>query len=182
MKRVASWLLLFLAPLSTAGAAHAVSVGGAAFGGVSIPIVQDDNGTGSQFGIRVPVQFAPLLSVEPYFSHSGLGDATQTFGGFDYTRSGFDVDAFGVNVALGSFGLMPGVYPYVGIGSHELTRTGSDDASEVGYNFGLGFGFEIPPGLSLNLRGELNMIATGDTSRKFVNFNLGVGYKFIPLP
>jgi len=182
MKRVASGLLLSLALFCTAGVAHAVSVGGAVFGGVSVPIVQDDNGTGSQFGVRVPVHLIPLIAVEPYFAHSGLGDATQTFGGFEYTRSGFDVDAFGVNVALGSFGLVPGFYPYVGIGSHDLSRTGSDDASEVGYNFGLGFGFALPPGLSLNLRGELNMVATGDTSRKFLNFNLGVGYKFIPLP
>jgi len=181
MRRTAFWVWVSLVVLLSAGSAGAVSVGGAVFGGASIPIVQDDNGTGTQFGIRVPVHLIPLLSVEPYFAHSNLGDETRDFGGFEYTRSGFDIDSFGINVALGSAGLLPGVYPYVGIGTHEMVRTATEDRREVGYNFGLGFGFDVPPGINLNLRGELNLIATGDTSRKFANITLGVGYKFLPL-
>jgi hypothetical protein len=162
--------------------AHCVSVGGAAFGGPSIPIAQEDNSTGAQFGIRVPVGVLSLLSVEPYFAYSSLGDASETFAGAEYTRSGYSVDAFGINVALGSFGLVPGFFPYVGIGSHSLSRDGSEDETDVGYNVGVGFGFGIPMSLSVNVRGELNVVDVGDTSRKFINATASVGYKFLGLP
>jgi hypothetical protein len=167
-----------------AGPVHAVSVGIGGFGGVSFPIIQDDNSTGAQFGVRVPVNFMPLVTLEPYFAHSSLGEASQTFAGLEYTREGFGVNAFGVNVMLGGAGLVGGFpfYPYAGIGTHKLSRDGSDDISEVGYNFGLGLGFSLPPGLSINVRGELNMVQTGDTSRKFVNGTVGVSYKLPILP
>jgi hypothetical protein len=181
MKQAAA---IFLAALLAAAPAHAVSLGASVFGGASIPIVQDDTGSGSQFGIRIPISVVPLFSVEPYFAHSGLGDASETLAGFEYSRTGFDVNTYGVNIALGSFGMLPGfpLYPYVGIGSNKLTRDGSSDISEVGYNFGLGVGFGIPPGVTINLRGEINAVATGDTSRKFANINVAVGYNFFHTP
>ena len=59
---------------------------------------------------------------------------------------------------------------------------GGEDISETNYNFGLGLGFSLPPGLALNVRGELNVVANGETSRKFANVNVGVAYKFLNLP
>ena len=167
-----------------AGPAHAVSVGVAVFGGPSFPIVQDDNGTGAQYGVRVPVSLLPFVSVEPYYARSNFGDVTETFTGTEYTRSGYDMNAFGVNVALGSFGLGPGFsfYPYVGLGSHSLSRDGSEDLTDVGYNFGLGIGFSLPMSLSCNVRGELNVVDLGDTSRKFINATASIGYKLVGLP
>jgi hypothetical protein len=167
-----------------AGAAPAANVGVGVFGGGSFPIVQDDNGPGAMLGVRVPVNVVPFLTLEPYFSRSMQGDVEETFGGATYTRSGFDVTAFGANVALGSLGLMSGFsfYPYAGIASYKLTRDGSDDVSEVGYNFGLGFGISPTPLFAINVRGELDLIATGDTSRKFGTATVGVTYKFFPLP
>jgi hypothetical protein len=75
MKQAAA---IFLAALLAAAPAHAVSLGASVFGGASIPIVQDDTGSGSQFGIRIPISVVPLFSVEPYFAHSGLGDHPRT--------------------------------------------------------------------------------------------------------
>ena len=161
-----------------AGPVHAVSVGIAAFGGPSWPIAQDDNGTGAQFGVRVPIHVIPFMSVEPYYARSNFGDASETFAGTEYTRSGYDMDAFGVNIGLGAVGMIPGspFYPYVGIGSHSLSRDGSDDVTEVGYNFGLGLGVPLPVGLSLNVRGELTVVDLGDTSRKFITATANIGY------
>jgi hypothetical protein len=182
MKRIVSAVVAAL--WLSAGAAHAVSLGGGVFGGASIPVVQGDTKTGSQFGLRVLIGAVPMLSVEPYVAFSSLGDASKNLGGFDYTRSGFDATAFGLNVLLGGPGLMPGFsfFPFVGIGTEKLTRTGSADLSDVCYNVGFGLSFPLPmTGLSLNARGELNILATGDTSRKFANINGGLTYK-LPLP
>jgi hypothetical protein len=179
------WSVLVLALLVFgAGAAGATNVGVGVFAGASVPILQDDNARGSMFGVRVPLNLIPFFTVEPYYARSMLGDAKQTFGGFEYTRSGFDVTSFGVNAALGSLGLTTGFsfYPYAGIGSHKLSRDGTSDVTETGYNFGLGLGISPAPVIAFNLRGELEMIKTGDTSRKFVNVTLGATYKFFPLP
>jgi len=97
MKRIA--LVVVAATWLAAGAAHAVSIGAGAFVGASIPVVQDDNSTGTQFGLRVPIGVAPLLSLEPYVAFSYMGDASETFGGFEYTRSGFDGTAFDVEIS-----------------------------------------------------------------------------------
>lgn len=176
--------LPLLAVVLAAAPAGAVSIGAGVFGGASFSILQDDNGHGAQFGLRVPVHVVPLVTVEPYYAHSSLGDATQTFAGVEYTRDGFAVNAFGLNVALGGMGLVPGfpLSPYVGIATHRLSRDGSDDIQEVGYNLGLGLGFSLPPGLALSVRGEFNLVQTGKTSRKFANVTAGVSYKFFSLP
>lgn len=171
MKRlVASTAMIAL--LCGAGSAQAVSVGIGAFGGITYPIVQDDTGQGTQFGVRAPVSLMPLLTVEPYFASSSGGDADESFG----TRSGLDVTAFGANVLL-PFGTGFRFYPFAGIGSHTLKRTGSEDVTHTGYNFGLGFGFSPPlAGLSIDVRGELNAVVDGDVSRKWGNATVGVSY------
>src|SRR6185369_15416964 len=75
---------------------HAFSIGIGAFGGTSIPISQDDVGTGAAYGARLPIKIIPLVSVEPYWSKSTLGDGTIDVGGVATTVDGFDVDSFGV--------------------------------------------------------------------------------------
>jgi len=184
MKRRFTLLALVLAAILPAGAARAASIGVEAFGGVSIPIVQDDTDQGSQFGVRVPVNLIPLLTVEPYFGASALGNKSVTLGAVTYERDGGDVTAFGLNARLGGFS-GPGlkVFPYVGIGSHTLKREGTADLTKAGYNFGLGIGFSPLPKLSAGLRGEFNMIPLGnETSRKFANVTLGVSYNVLSLP
>src|SRR5437667_8327103 len=70
--------------------AHAVGVGVGVFGGVGVPVLQDDNGQGTVFGVRVPVNLVPLVTVEPYFSKGSGGDKDQDVGGLSLTRSGID--------------------------------------------------------------------------------------------
>lgn len=180
MRRVL-WLAAILVALApTAAAAGSIGIG--VFGGVSLPIVQDDVGTGTTYGVRVPVGLLPLITVEPYFASSAMGDGEVDLDGETYTRDGYDITAAGGNLILGH----PGgtgiqLLPYVGLGYHHLTRASSEDLDEVGFNFGLGVGLGVLSKLSVQARGELNMVVTGDTSRKFANATLGVSYDLLPL-
>ena len=153
-------------------AAGAGSVGIGAYGGFSAPILYDTATSGTQYGLRVPVNLIPLVTVEPYFDKTKLGDKDETFAGQTYTRSGPEVYTYGAN-ALIHLGTM---YPYVGIGSARLEQSGSPDVTDTSLNFGLGLGFKLMPKLGLDIRGELSAIVTGDTSRKIGYVNLGVSY------
>jgi hypothetical protein len=183
MVRTLAVTVLGLALAVSLAQAAPPTVGVGAFAGASIPIVQDDVKAGPQFGIRVPVGLLKLLTVEPYFASSSLGDGELELGGFTYTRDGFRHTQFGVNAMLGSpVGAGMSFYPYVGIGSNKLERDGGDDINEIGYNFGLGLGIAPLPALSVQLRGELNMVVTDDTSRKFGNATAGISYRLFAQP
>lgn len=180
MKRLCASIAL-LALLSSAGAAHALSVGVGAFGGISVPIVQDDTGQGTQFGVRVPVNLIPMVVVEPFFSSASGGDKDEEFGGVTQTRTGLDVTGFGANLLL-PFGTGFRFYPFAGLGSFKVKREGSEDVTKTGYNFGIGIGISPPlAGLSLDVRGELNAVVDGDVSRKWGNATVGVSYNVFKL-
>jgi len=171
-------LALTLASALAPAGAEAAGIGIGAFGGASIPIVQEDVKSGSTYGVRVPIDVIPLFSVEPFYAGSNLGDAEETLGGVTYTRDGFQNTTMGVNAILGSIASAPGIkfYPYAGIASTKLTRAGSADIKEVSYNFGLGAGLGLVHSLSVHGRAELNMVKTDETSRKFGNLTIGLHY------
>lgn len=176
------WLSLSLLTLVlTAGMAQARGIGVGAFGGASIPIANDLAKQGTAFGIRVPVTLLPLVTVEPFASFSSLGDAEETFGPTTFTRDGGKNNGFGANVLL-SFGGPISFFPFAGLGSYTIEREGSEDVSEMGYNFGLGIGFSPTPMIGLSLRGELNAVVTDDTSQKFANVTLGAHYNVFTMP
>jgi hypothetical protein len=174
-------ILALVALLLAPQAARALGIGVGAYGGVAVPILQDDNGQGSLFGIRAPVSLIPMITVEPYFAKGSGGEKKQDVGGITYTRSGIDQTSFGANVML-TFGGPFSFYPYVGIGSTKLER-GSLDATSTNYNFGLGFGISPMPKLSLHLRSELQAVLdenSSDVSRKWANVTVGVHYNLVP--
>jgi opacity protein-like surface antigen len=152
--------------------AAAGTLGIGAYGGLSIPILYDTASNGALYGLRAPVNLIPLLTIEPFYAQSSLGDKDETFGGQSYTRSGPDVKSFGAN-ALFNLGTM---YPYVGIGSTTFEQSGSEDVTDTSLNFGLGLGFKVMPKLTIDLRGELSAVVTGDTSRKLGNLTVGASY------
>ena len=155
--------------------ASAGSVGIGAFGGLSVPVLTDPASNGPQYGVRVPIHVLPLLTFEGFYAQSALGDAQDTFAGQSYTRSGPDLHTYGAN-AVFKFGEGVKFYPLVGIGSTKIEQSGAEDVTETSLNFGLGFGFPVMPKLDLDLRGELSSVITGDTSRKYGNFTVGVSY------
>lgn len=181
MKR--TWWAVFLAVTLAAPAARAgtIGVGGGVFGGMSFPVLQDDQGQGSLFGARIPVRLLPLLTVEPFYTTSALGDKTiEISPGFSATREGSDVTTYGVN-ALFPFGTKTLLYPYVGIGSARFQRNGEDE-SFTSFDVGLGLGVTLIPKLTLDFRGELQAASTGETSRKMFNATLGATYSLFNTP
>lgn len=176
-------LVTALVLAACASGAHAASVGVGVFGGVSIPILNDLSGQGTQFGVRVPVALVPMVTVEPFYAQSGLGDAEETFGGVGYTRDGGETRSFGANV-LFPFGGVVRFFPFAGIAKTTIERSGAEDIDELGYNFGLGLGFDIPAviGLGADIRGEFSMVATDETSQKFANVTAGIRYQFLKTP
>lgn len=179
MKRAVAVALLFLAFGVGVAQAGGGKIGIGAYGGLSIPIIQDDTGGGTIFGARVPLRFIPVVTLEPFYASSSLKDVEESFASGTYTRSGFDETAFGVNAILGSIsGGGMKFYPFGGFGSYKLTREGSEDLKETGWDFGLGLGIPAGSSLSIQIRGEIDMIVTGDTSRKFGNVTAGLNYNF----
>jgi hypothetical protein len=187
MKRFLALALLASAMASGVAQAGPVGVSIGVFGGLSVPVLQDVSAssfspsdafgpTGSVIGVRVPVHAIPVFTLEPYYAKSNYKDRTDTIGGLSYTRDGFDGKSYGLNAILGSpDGSGFHFFPYFGIGKTKLTRTG-EEISKAGYNFGLGFGMSPAQKISLQVRGEFAMVATGDTSRKFTNATVGLTY------
>ena len=177
MKRILA--LALAGTLLGAGLAHAGNIGLGGFGGWAIPVLQEDQDQGSVYGLRAPLSFTPLLTVEPYWSSSALGDQTVNVGGVDFTREGSDVTTFGANVLLTTGGPVR-FYPYAGIGSVKYERTGQDETF-TSYSFGLGLGFTPAPKVSLDLRGELQAATKDQVSRKTANVTVGVSYALFNL-
>jgi hypothetical protein len=180
MKRAFVFALLALALGAGAAQAAGPKIGVGPYAGFNFPIIQEDTGPGVAYGLRIPINLIPLITVEPYYASSNLGDVDETLGGLPYKRAGFDMTAFGATAILGSVG-GAGLkfYPYAGIGSYKLERPGSDEIKETGYNFGLGIGIPAGPKISVQARGGMDMIITGDTSRKFGNVTVGINYNLM---
>jgi opacity protein-like surface antigen len=179
MRKVMIPVLFALALLPCA--AGAMSIGAGAFGGMSVPILQDDNGQGTVFGLRAPVTLIPLVTVEPYFAKTSGGDKDQDIEGTTITRSGLNINGFGANVLL-TFGSKLQLYPFAGIGSYKLSRTSTEDRTNTAYTFGLGLGISPVPKLSIHVRGELAAAVDGGVSRKWANATIGVSYNVFSTP
>jgi hypothetical protein len=178
MKRLLALSLVLLAV--TAGVASAGSISVGAFAGMSFPVLQEDVSQGTMFGLRAPVKLVPLVTVEPYWASSSLGDKDVTVAGITYTREGFDETAFGLNAMLTMGGPVQ-FYPLVGIGQTKLKRSASD-LSLTTYSAGFGLGISPMPKLTVHLRGELQMAVDSGTSRKFGNATLGASYALFSMP
>jgi len=175
MRRALPLLALALALVLVPRSAGAFGIGIGAFGGTSSPINQDDVKTGGTYGVRLPISIIPLISVEPYWGKSMLGDGETTVGGVTTPVEGFDVSSFGANVMLGSLLGAPGIkfYPYVGIASSKFSR--GEDITKTSYNFGLGGAVGLSK-VTLHGRAEVNVVDTGDKTREFANLTLGLSY------
>jgi hypothetical protein len=175
-------LLAGLAVVLSAATASAVDIGVEPFAGVSAPVLQDDRTQGAIWGLRVPVNVVPFLTVEPYFSGASYGDKKLSTIAGSITRDGGKLTAFGANLLLSAGGSSFKFYPFVGFGSDKDKRASTPDLTKTGYNFGLGVGLGLPMKLALDVRGEMQMVVDGDVSRKFVNATAGVSYHVLALP
>ncbi len=172
---VALGLLLLLQSASAAG----LSVGVGAFGGVSIPVAQEDQSQGTVFGFRGSLKALSLITLEPHITFLKYGDPDidEIIG----DPTGAKVNAYGVDARLGSLA-GPGLSPFffVGIGIYNTKNDDFQvDESEVGYSGGLGVEIGVGPSFGLEVRGRFDVIGTeGGGSKKAVLITAGVTYYF----
>ncbi len=178
MRRCIASALVLLA--LTSGVARAGSISLAAFAGMSYPVLQEDAGKGTLYGLRAPVRLLPLVVVEPFWGSTKLGDKVVTVADVSYTREGFDETAYGANVLFAMGGPLS-FYPLVGVGKTTLKRPGFDKSFTT-YDGGVGMRVAPVPKLGIDLRAEMQAVVDGETTRKFGNFSVGLSYSLFSLP
>ncbi len=168
-------LLLLTQPAMAAG----ISAGAGAFGGLGIPIAQDDQEQGTVFGFKGRIK-ASFITLEPniMFTKCGDPDLDDVIGDPD----GSKLTSFGLDALLGSSLGAPGISPFffAGIGIYKSKNDQLQvDESEVGISGGLGLEIGLGPKLGLEARGRFVVIGTeGGGSKKAALLTAGVNYHF----
>lgn len=178
MKKTLIVLLILTLPLAASAQKLSLSIGG--YAGLDIPIIQDDQGSGTIIGFKGGWQALNLITIEPNISFTKFGDPDfSDVPGLFEGLEGSKVTYFGVNGILGgtkgSMGLSP--YLFFGIGSYTIKRDQlSQDDTEIGYNGGLGIEIGLTPNISLDARGRFTVIPINDISKKSAALTAGVNY------
>jgi len=169
-------LSLLIQPLSAAG----IKAGAGVFGGLAIPVVQDDQSQGTVFGFKGRVKAMSIFTLEPNVTFTKYGDPD--IEGVIDDPEGSKLTSFGLDVLLGSSLGGPGVSPFffAGIGTY---KTKNDqllvDQSEVGVSGGLGLEIGLGQSLGLEGRGRFVIVGTeGGASKKAITATAGVNYHF----
>jgi hypothetical protein len=166
--------------VSAATSAHATGWGVGGFGGVSIPIVQDDAAQGVVFGGHIRLSLGGILGLEPNWTYFKNGDWT-TSDAPGETFPGSKFNSFGVNAILGGAGPVTGFrfFPFAGFKFYNEKNDFRDfSGSHLGWNAGLGIEIGAGPiGIEGRASGELLPI-DGGGSRKWVHILGGLNYYF----
>lgn len=148
------------------------------FGGLTLPIVQDDQKSGTVFGFYGRLKLIPILVFEPNISFAKYGDP-DPISGVNLGIVGSKVTSFGVDAVLGAGPGAPGMTPFFfgGIGSYSIKNDDTDfDESAIGFSGGLGLGFNLGM-LDLNVRGRAIVIPLEDGgSKKSATATVGLSY------
>lgn len=159
-----------------------VQFGLGAFGGMDVPIIQDDQASGTMFGFKARLKALPVIILEPtlHFSTYGEPDIEDLpNAGLD----GSDVTFYGVDATLGApFAPKFSFYGIGGIGIYNVKRDQTDqDESTFGWSAGLGIGIGLGTNLALDFRGKLHVIPQEDGgSKKSATVTGGLNYHFGP--
>ena len=175
MRRISATAVLLLIT-SAALSAQTPKIGIGAFGGLNIPLVQDDQGSGKEFGFRGRLKFA-IFVVEPNVTFAKWGKP-DPINGIDLGIDGSKVTSYGVDVALGGAPGVPGFKPFfvVGAASYKVKNddTGFDE-SDIGYSGGIGFLIGVSPSFDIDVRGKAVVIPMeAGGSKKAVAATAGV--------
>lgn len=178
MKKIIILAIILVLPVMALSQSASFGVG--ASGGLFIPVVQDDQGSGTIFNLRGIWNVSSLFSVEPHLNLAKYGDPSSDGGVFDGFE-GSKVTSFGVNAVLGMGGGM-GLHPliFAGIGSYKTKRDlTSQDVSDIGYSGGLGIEIGINKSLAVDARGAMYVIPLDEGgSKKSVSVTGGVNFYF----
>jgi hypothetical protein len=146
MKRLmivpAACLLLLVA---SSVMAEGWGIGG--FGGITIPIEQDDAENGTVFGVRGRWSGLWSLTIEPQILLLQNGDYDIEYGEnptITETLKGWKATSFGLNLVLGApVGKFKGVRPFFCVGGHLNTYDFDGRDADSQFGFGAGAGLEI---------------------------------------
>jgi hypothetical protein len=173
-------VLLLTASICSAQTAPGPKLGAGAFFGMSFPVLQEDQGNGTEFGLKGRFGLANTIVLEPFFASTSWGEP-DPIDDFDLGIEGSKVTAFGIEASLGNLPGQMGVSPFffAGIGSYKVKNddTGFDESS-MGYSGGLGVGIGLSPMFSLDLRGKFMVIPMNDGSKKSIGVVAGVNFAF----
>jgi len=180
-KSVLIGLLLTLFSFPSAMAQPGPKLGAGVFAGLSIPLLQDDQSQGIEYGLRGRVGLGSLFVFEPYVSFVTWGEPDPV-DDVDLGIDGSKVTSFGLEAMLGNLPGAPGFAPFVfgGIGSYKVKNddTGYED-SKLGFSAGLGFGVGLSPRFSLDVRGKAIVAPQEEGgSKKAVGATAGINFSF----
>lgn len=177
---IAVGLVLLLAGLASA---QAPKFGVGASGGINIPIVQDDQKSGSIFEFRGKLQPLPFLGVEPKLSFSSYG-SPDTFEDVVWDIDGSKLVMYGVDGVLGSGpGLGPRPFFIFGLGMYSISNDDTEafieSQTKFGWSAGVGLGIGVSPKFDIDVRGKLHVITyEGSSSKKSLAVTGGLNYYF----
>ena len=170
-------LVLSLATLTAAQPGPKLGVG--AFAGLSIPLLQDDQSQGMEYGFRGRVGLGTLIVVEPYVSFVKWGEPDPA-DGVDLAIDGSKVTSFGVEASLGNLPGAMGFSPFffAGVGSYKVENDDTGyEASKLGWSAGLGLGIGLTPKFSLDVRGRFAVAPQEEGgSKKAVGATAGINF------
>jgi opacity protein-like surface antigen len=171
---------LFVASSSSVALAGKFSIG--AFGGLNIPLAQDDAKSGALFGAKGRILLLPYLGIEPNFSFAKYGGKDIEVRDTSFTGEGGDITSFGADLLLGSMSAMGKmkIYGLVGINSNTYKREKIPDESGLGLAFGTGVEFFPTEMVSLEFRAKYHPIKLGEGGRVHLELSGGVNYYFGP--
>ena len=172
-------LLLVVPVTEAAGPQFGVGV----MGGLDIPVVQDDQGTGGYYGFRARARLIPLIVVEGSVRLGGWGEPDLGLEGVTDDLEGSDVTVLALDALLGSpmgRGMMFSPFAIVGFGSYKLEREQTQqDESRFGWRAGLGLGLGLAKNFDADVRGVFNIITLEEGgSRKSVTAGVGLNFTF----
>ncbi len=180
---------LILVSVSAAAAQDGPKFGVGTSFGLTYPIFQDDQNSGTSFEFRGRWALASFAVLEPTLALTSYGSpdpvAVEGHQDFDFAIDGSKITAYGLDVTLGGMPGVRGLKPMfiVGLGFY---KTGNDDTenvqeseTKIGMSGGLGLAFGVSPRFDIDARGKAHVItADGDTSKKSVTIVFGVNYNF----
>ena len=169
-------VLVTLLLIGAALSAQTPKIGVGAFGGLSIPVAQDDQASGTEFGFRARVKLA-FITFEPNFTLSKWGQADPPVG-ITTMPDGSKVTAFGVDALLGGAPGVVGFKPYFVIGAASYKVKNDDtkfEETDFGFSGGLGVMLGLTPKFDVDVRGKAVVIPMEDGgSKKAISVIAGV--------
>jgi len=167
-----------------------------AYGGMTIPVVNDEAELGPLFGLQARLSFFQFLAIGAHYHNANYGNPEQTFfegtpQEFTGSKDGGAVNAFSGDLYLGRVGGQGFNFFLVGsIGSFSWSRDAGDITKAL-YAAGLGFEIILPFNLGIEGRGTIEVIpyggdelgnASGDGSYKNATWFIGANYHFGTTP